>query len=157
MDEEVGGDPVGIGLTQSPPIPSDDSADILRGDEMKKVYVLMYWSVEDGLTNEGTGESTPPKMRPYAVFEDKGTAEAMKRPDDTIVEVPYFHGEGDPAPNLIGTKTSTGSGHISTTPCDDKRTFPYYPYITCQNTAGEHKWAVIKDESSASPYQERSG
>lgn len=123
---------------------------------MKCVYVLMYWSDEDGMVNVPTGERTPPKLKPYAVFEDSITAERMKRDGDEIVKVPYFE---DKSNNLY--TTSPNSIHV--VPCNDHTTVTYqgtdawdkwgkesstlapfpppnYPRVTCQKTVDEHSW-----------------
>ncbi len=125
---------------------------------MRTVYVLMYWSDEDGMMDVSTGEKSPPRLKPYAVFEDKGTAEEMKRDGDEIVKVPYFEDKSNksdlniPSPNILGFA-----------PCSDHTTVTYqsaprskdstlappdyntYPKVTCNKTVDEHTWRDRSD------------
>lgn len=121
---------------------------------MKKVYVLMYWSDEDGLMDVNTGETTPPKLKPYAVFEDKFTAEKMKRERDEIFEVPYFR---EDFPNTLRITEDDLKGMPLNIPCETHITYqrpehhsdstlapfppPNYPKVTCNKTVDEHTWA----------------
>ena len=126
---------------------------------MKCVFVLMYWSDEDGMVNVPTGEKSPPKLKPYAVFEDSITAERMKRDGDEIVKVPYFEDKKDNS-NLY--TTSPNSIHV--VPCSDHTSTTYvgtdpwgrgsttvappydtYPKVTCQKTVDEHSWTNRSD------------
>lgn len=114
---------------------------------MRCVYVLMYWSDEDGMVNVPTGEKTPPKLKPYAVFEDAITAEKMKRDGDEIVKVPFFR---EDCPNHLvitdddlkdiplGTPERPWSINWDSTlaPCPP----PNYPKVTCNKTVDEHTW-----------------
>lgn len=122
---------------------------------MRTVYVLMYWSDEGCMTNVPTGERTPPKLKPYAVFEDAITAERMKRDGDEIIKVPFFR---DDCPNhLVITDDDLKGIPLSTPhtiPCDYRNTDgwgkdsttlapfppPNYPKVTCSKTVDEHSW-----------------
>ena len=123
---------------------------------MRCVYVLMYWSDEDVKVNVPTGEKTPPKLKPYAVFDDAITAEKMKRDGDEIVTVPFFEDPTERAlqaierckeerPQLVEkpwtvTWTNTdrwGKDSSTLAPPD----YNAYPRVTCSNkTVDEHKW-----------------
>lgn len=123
---------------------------------MKYVYVLMYWSDEDGMVNVPTGEKSPPKLRPYAVFEDAITAEKMKRDGDEIVKVPFFRMD-----QLVITDNGTDLEKLSpsdipwrityqSVPCKDSTAAPPdynpYPRVTCSNkTVDEHTWRDRSD------------
>ena len=125
---------------------------------MRTVYVLMYWSDEDGMMDVSTGEKSPPKLKPYAVFGDKETAEKMKREGDEVVEVPYFEDKSDRS-NLY----TTSSNSIHVVPCNDHTTVTYqstpwskdstlappdydtYPKVTCNKTVDEHTWRDRSD------------
>ena len=115
---------------------------------MRTVYVLMYWSDEDGLVNVPTGEKTPPKLKPYAVFEDSITAEKMKRDGDVIVKVPFFR--NDCPDHLTITDKDLEGMPLNRAPwgrtyqpilCEDSTLSPpakpYYR-VTCQQTVNEH-------------------
>lgn len=127
---------------------------------MRTVYVLMYWSDEDGMVNVPTGEKSPPKLRPYAVFEDSITAEKMKREGDEIVRVPFFE---DPTERTLQTierykeekpqlmeqpwkVTYSGDNERwnkdSTMAPPDYNT---YPRVTCSKTVDEHTWRDRSD------------
>lgn len=120
---------------------------------MRTVYVLMYWSDEGCMTNVPTGERTPPKLKPYAVFEDAITAERMKRDGDEIVTVPFFRTDQlvitDKALEGVDLeKLSPGDTPWKITyqsiPCKDSTMAPpdynAYPKVTCSKTVDEHKW-----------------
>lgn len=127
---------------------------------MRCVYVLMYWSDEDGMVNVPTGEKSPSKLKPYAVFDDAITAEKMKRDGDEIVTVPYFEDKSDrsnlytTSPNSIhvvpcGDHT-TGVTYSGTTPWSKDSTmappdYNTYPKVTCQKTIDEHSWTNRSD------------
>ena len=119
---------------------------------MKKVYVLMYWSDEDGLKDVNTGETTPPKLKPYAVFEDKFTAERMKRNGDEIFEVLFFE---DPTERIVQAveRCKEEKPQLVFEPWQVKHTWPQnedstlapfdppsYPKVTCDKTVDEHRW-----------------
>jgi hypothetical protein len=119
---------------------------------MRTVYVLMYWSDEDGVMDVPTREKSPPKLRPYAVFEDSITAEKMKRTGDEIVKVPFFEDRSDRSNTYVSPKS------ISLAPCNDHTTVTYqsspwskdstlappdyepFPRVTCNKTIDEHTW-----------------
>ena len=116
-----------------------------------RCYVLMYWSDEDGMMDVSTGEKSPPKLKPYAVFEDVITAEKMKRDGDEIVEVPFFRMDqlviNDKGTDLEKLSPSDIPWRITyqSTPCKDSTQAPpdydAYPRVTCSNkTVDEHKW-----------------
>lgn len=119
---------------------------------MRCVYVLMYWSDEDGKVNVPTGEETPPKLKPYAVFDDAITAEKMKRDGDEIVKVPYFEDKSDrsdwytTSPNSINVIPCNDRTTVTyqSTPCKDSTMAPpdydAYPRVTCNKTIDEHTW-----------------
>ena len=120
---------------------------------MRTVYVLMYWSDEGRIMDVSTGETSPPKRRPYAVFEDSITAEKMKRDGDEIVAVPYFEDKPDRSNLYTATPNS-----INVIPCNDHTTVTYqsspwskdstltppdyepFPRVTCNKTIDEHNW-----------------
>ena len=53
---------------------------------MKTVFVLIY-------SPESIAESNRSRGTVYSVFEDRETAEAMKRTGDSVAEVPFFETE----------------------------------------------------------------
>ena len=53
---------------------------------MRTVFVLIY-------APESIAESSRSRGTVYSVFEDRETAEAMKRTGDTVAEVPFFETE----------------------------------------------------------------
>lgn len=127
---------------------------------MRCVYVLMYWSDEDGMVNVPTGEKSPSKLKPYAVFGDKETAEKMKREGDEVVEVPYFEDKSDrsnpytASPNsihVVPCNDHTSTTYISTGPWSKDSTlappdYNAYPRVTCSNkTVDEHSWTNRSD------------
>lgn len=127
---------------------------------MRCVYVLMYWSNEDGMMNVPTGEKSPPKLKPYAVFEDILTAEKMKRDGDEIVKVPFFRMdqlvitdnalEGIDLEKLSHPVASPWRITYQSTPCKDSTQAPpeynAYPRVTCSNkTVDEHSWTNRSD------------
>ena len=119
-----------------------------------KCYVLMYWSDEDGMVNVPTGEKSPPKLKPYAVFEDAVTAEKMRRNGDEIVEVPYFRMDQfvitDKALKGVDLEKLSPSNTpwkitYQSVPCKDSTQAPPdyepFPRVTCSNkTVDEHRW-----------------
>lgn len=125
---------------------------------MRCVYVLMYWSDEGGMMNVPTGEKSPSKLKPYAVFEDVMTAEKMKRDGDEVVTVPFFRMDQLVITNeaLNGTdleKLSPGDFPWKITyqsiPCKDSTAAPpdynAYPRVTCSKTVDEHTWRDRSD------------
>ena len=128
---------------------------------MRCVYVLMYWSDEGCMVNVPTGERTPPKLRPYAVFEDVMTAEKMKRDGDEIVEVPFFRMdqlvitdkalEGVDLEKLKPSPSDILPWKVTyqSIPCKDSTAAPpdynAYPKVTCQKTVDEHTWRDRSD------------
>ena len=124
---------------------------------MRTVYVLMYWSDEDGMMDVSTGEKSPPKLKPYAVFEDSITAEKMKRDGDEIVTVPYFRNDcSNPLTitdkDLEGIPLNGGAPWKITyqsTPCKDTTMAPpdydAFPRVTCNKTIDEHSWTNRSD------------
>ena len=107
---------------------------------MKTVYVLMYQNTKFNRTE------------PYAVFEDKFTAEKMKREGDEIWCVPFFIMDQlvitDKALEGVDLeKLSPGDTPLKLTyksiPCKDSTMAPpynTYPRVTCQETVDEHRW-----------------
>lgn len=67
---------------------------------MKTVFVLIY-------NPESIAESSRGRGTVYSVFEDKETAEAMKRTGDTVAEAPYF--ETDRQTTLMRIVSDTNS------------------------------------------------
>ena len=119
----------------------------------------MYWSDEDGMMDVSTGEKSPPKLKPYAVFGDKETAEKMKREGDEVVEVPYFEDKSNKSDWY-----TTSPNSINVMPCNDHTTVTYrnsdlwgkesttlappptnYPRVTCNKTIDEHSWTNRSD------------
>ena len=125
---------------------------------MRTVYVLMYWSDEDSVMDVPTGETSPPKLKPYAVFEDSITAEKMKRDGDEIVKVPFFRMdqlvitdkalEGMDLEKLSPRDTPWKITYQSI-PCKDSTQAPpdydAYPRVTCSKTIDEHSWTNRSD------------
>ncbi len=123
---------------------------------MRTVYVLMYWSDEDGMMDVSTGEKSPPRLKPYAVFEDAMTVEKMKRDGDEIVTVPFFRMD-----QLVISDNGTDLEKIlphdipwkityQSVPCKDSTMAPpdydAYPRVTCSNkTVDEHTWRDRSD------------
>lgn len=120
-----------------------------------RCYVLMYWSDEDGMMDVSTGEKSPPKLKPYAVFEDVMTAEKMRRNGDEIVEVPFFRMDqlviNDKALEGVDLEKIQSPGAMpwkityQSIPCKDSTQAPpeynTYPRVTCSNkTVDEHNW-----------------
>ncbi len=124
---------------------------------MRCVYVLMYWSDEDGMVNVPTGEKSPPKLKPYAVFEDIMTAEKMKREGDEVVKVPFFIMDqivitdddlkgkklGSTTPWTVTWDNMDKWGKDSTTLAPFPP--PNYPKVTCSKTVDEHTWRDRSD------------
>jgi len=125
---------------------------------MRTVYVLMYWSDEGGMMDASTGEKSPPRLKPYAVFEDSITAEKMKREGDEIVKVPYFRNDcsspltitdddlkgvplnGD-TPWKITYQSAPWSKDSTLAPPD----YEPFPRVTCNKTVDEHTWRDRSD------------
>ena len=126
---------------------------------MRTVYVLMYWSDEDGMMDVPTGKKSPPKLRPYAVFEDIMTAEKMKREGDEIVRVPFFRMdqlvitdkalEGVDLEKLSPSDTPWKITYQSAPRSRDSTMAPPdyepFPRVTCNKTVDEHTWRDRSD------------
>lgn len=72
---------------------------------MKTVYVLLF-------NPEAIADNDHKKGVVHAVFEDKTTAERMKREGDVVVEVPFFKDDYPYYANTVGTITVTGKGEM---------------------------------------------